>query len=83
MARRFRAASLNWSALAVFAALGGLLVFGLVANGLDAVEALLACLFAVALLALAWLWQLTVTGRGSEERAGSGKGQADGDGQGV
>ena len=51
---------LEWSEIGVFAVLGGLIVCGLAANGLSAVQIVVSLGCGAGVLAVAWLWQVTV-----------------------
>ncbi len=51
---------LEWSEIGVLAALGGLIVFGLAANGLSLVQSAVSLGFGAGVLVLAWLWRLTL-----------------------
>src|SRR6516162_5166197 len=50
----------NWSDIGVLAALGGLVVLGLAANGLSLLRSLVALGFGAGVLLLAWMWQVTL-----------------------
>ncbi len=52
--------ALEWSEIGVFAVLGGLIVCGLAANGLSAVQIVVSLGCGAGVLAVAWLWQVTV-----------------------
>jgi hypothetical protein len=51
---------LKWSEIAALAVLGGLVVFGLVANGLSLLQSLVSLGFGAGVLLIAWLWQLVL-----------------------
>ena len=51
---------LEWSEIGVFAILGGLVVFGLAANGLSLLQSAVSVGFGAGVLVIAWLWQRTL-----------------------
>ena len=51
---------LEWSEIGVLALLGGLVVFGLAANGLSLMQSAVSLGFGAGVLILAWLWRLTL-----------------------
>lgn len=53
---------LEWSEIGVLALLGGLVVFGLAANGLSLAQSAVSLGFVAGVLVLAWLWRLTLRG---------------------
>ena len=51
---------LEWSEIGVLTMLGGLVVFGLAANGLSLLQSAVSLGFGAGVLVIAWLWQRTL-----------------------